>query len=872
MENGSACHTVGRYIRWPADGLRGTLSKSPVTLTFLVLFWFLGILTSSILSGPEDPLFPWVSVSVDTLPDFWPALFFSALWANGLTGYIGGTVLVLLVGLPAERLMGSRRFLAVAAGTQLIGALAGIGFAAAARGIFEDWGRGLSADSFVGPVAVFCGAAAAASAGAGTLWRRRVRLFLYTLLVVLALYSGSLRDVTALAAALAGGLWGPYLFGRRPQWPRDLASSRREARVLVALAVAATAVGPVIAAMNVRAVGPLAVLAYLFTNVETLDPVTLAAICDDPAMQAECRTAKLQQSAGPAGFFLAVLPQVLLLVFADGLRRGRRFAWISALILQGLMTLAAAVRIALFLSGRTGGVYGSPDTVQPLAVVFPMLLPLLIFVLLALTGRRLFAISARTGTYRRMFLTCMAAAVLLAAAWIGGGLLLRTGFTPRATLSALLADLPLRFLPVSEIIALPPQLLPDSVPATILYEGVGVVFWVLVCVLLLRSFLQPAYGRFAEDEARARALLKASGGSTMAWMTLWRGNSYWFSPSGNSYVAYRLGSGVALTVGDPVGPPHELRSSVEGFAAFCADSGLTACFYSVNEPTRKAAAGLGHTELQVAEETILPLGSLAFRGKRFQDVRTAFNRAGKAGIRAEWTTYGTAPLSVQDQINAISEEWVADKKMPEMGFTLGGLDEINDDGVRLLLAVDSDRTVHGVTSWLPVYRDGTVIGWTLDFMRRRGRGFPAAMDFLIASAALSLQDEGFSLLSLSGAPLARSGAASTAVPGTGAGQADGRAASDAADGSGASELNSGTPPALEWVVNRLGSALEPVYGFRSLLAYKAKFQPEYVPLFMTYLDPASLPAIANALTRAYLPHVSVGQTLTMARRIVGSQQ
>ena len=861
MQHGSARQTAGRWLRWPADGLRGTLAKSPVTLGFLVLFWFLGILTSSIVDGPEQPLLPWVSVSVDTLPDYWPALLLSALWANGLAGYISGTLLALAVGLPAERLLGSRRFLAAAVGTQIIGALAGIGFASALKGAFENWGRELSTDSFLGPVALVCGITAAASAGMGTLWRRRVRVVLYTLLVVLALYSGALRDVMSLAAASAGGLWGPYLFGRRPRWPRNLVSSRREARVLIGLLVVATAVGPVIAALNVRAVGPLAVLAYLFTNAETLDPVALANICADPGMQAECRTARLEQSAGPAGFFLAVLPQVLLIVFADGLRRGRRFAWISTLILQGLMTLTAAIRTGYFLSGQTGGVYGVGGSVQPLALILPMLLPLLVFVLLAGSGR-LFSVSAPPGTYRRLFLTCATAGVILAAAWVGGGLLLRGGFTPQAGIPALLADLPLRFLPVSEIISRPPELLPESVPAVILYEGVGVLFWSLTCVLLLRSFLEPAYSRYALDAERARTLLESSGGSTMAWMTLWSGNSYWFSPTGNSYVAYRLGSGVALTVGDPVGPPHELSGSVEGFAAFCADAGVTACFYSVNEATREAAAGLGHTDLQVAEETLLPLGSLAFRGKRFQDVRTAFNRAGKAGIRAEWTTYGTAPLSVLDQINAISEEWVAEKRMPEMGFTLGGIEELDDDGVRLLLAVDQDRTVHGVTSWLPVYRDGEIIGWTLDFMRRRGRGFPAAMDFLIASAALSLQDEGFQLLSLSGAPLARneasSKAASAAENAAGTGAAPGRVAA--------------APPALEWLMDRLGATLEPVYGFRSLLAYKAKFQPEYVPLYMTYVDSASLPAIANALARAYVPHVSVGQTFTLARRIVGNQR
>ena len=57
----------------------------------------------------------------------------------------------------------------------------------------------------------------------------------------------------------------------------------------------------------------------------------------------------------------------------------------------------------------------------------------------------------------------------------------------------------------------------------------------------------------------------------------------------------------------------------------------------------------------------------------------------------------------------------------------------------------------------------------------------------------------------------------------------------------------------------LGTTVEPVYGFRSLLAFKAKFQPRYEPLYIFYPDAAALPAIGNAVTRAYLPAISLGE-------------
>jgi lysylphosphatidylglycerol synthetase-like protein (DUF2156 family) len=57
--------------------------------------------------------------------------------------------------------------------------------------------------------------------------------------------------------------------------------------------------------------------------------------------------------------------------------------------------------------------------------------------------------------------------------------------------------------------------------------------------------------------------------------------------------------------------------------------------------------------------------------------------------------------------------------------------------------------------------------------------------------------------------------------------------------------------------------MEPVYGFRSLLRFKAKFQPEYHPMYMNYPEQAVLPRIGLGISHAYLPHMTVTQTVRM---------
>jgi lysylphosphatidylglycerol synthetase-like protein (DUF2156 family) len=60
---------------------------------------------------------------------------------------------------------------------------------------------------------------------------------------------------------------------------------------------------------------------------------------------------------------------------------------------------------------------------------------------------------------------------------------------------------------------------------------------------------------------------------------------------------------------------------------------------------------------------------------------------------------------------------------------------------------------------------------------------------------------------------------------------------------------------VDRALESLGRVMEPYYGFRSLHAFKAKFQPRHVPLYLAYRDEADLPRIGLALSRAYLPDV-----------------
>lgn len=338
----------------------------------------------------------------------------------------------------------------------------------------------------------------------------------------------------------------------------------------------------------------------------------------------------------------------------------------------------------------------------------------------------------------------------------------------------------------------------------------------------------------SDEETAAR--LQRFGGGTISWMATWAPNRRIAAAGG--LVAYQSYSGVAIMLGDPIVPEGEQAEALGEFARQTQQAGLVPCVFSAGEASDRAKPD-GWRSVVVAEDTIVDLPGLEFKGKRWNAVRTSINRAAREGIEFRMVRLAEEPWSTLAQVRAISEQWTGDKGLPEMRFTLGTVQEALDPHVCVGLAFDAEGNLHGVTSWLPVYgpadADGEprIVGWTLDLMRRRDGGFGPVMEFLIASSAQRFAEEGYEFVSLSGAPLVRP-----------------------------QDLEAGP---VDQVLEQIGGLIEPLYGFKSLHRFKQKFNPRSAPLYLLYRDEGDLPRIGIALTRAYLPDASLRDLLSAVR-------
>ncbi|KTR08715.1 bifunctional lysylphosphatidylglycerol flippase/synthetase MprF [Curtobacterium luteum] len=798
---------------WPRR-VQQTLRRYPVTATLALI-----VLVTSVTAVA-------LRVQHGTQPaSFGPLRVFAA--STGLLAILVTIAgVVVLIG-ASERLMGPWRTIVAFVVTTVVGT--GVG---ALTAFVDSDGRDvghllLGRATAFDPWTAIVGTIVTASAFAGTLWRRRIRANALAVVAALLLYAGHVSDLYAVLAAAAGWVLGELL-RRTPKRTGWLRSSHREIRVLLGTVVLVSAVGPVIALVSRARVGLLAPLAA----VVGAGPVSPVRGCRTDGAAGECLRGLLSfRATDPWTLVLAVAPLLVLLVGGLGLFRGSRFAVWLVVVVDVVTGVAAAVTYGL-VPGRVTALHGLEDQfVVDVSIAASIVVPLATAVVLVLLRRSFTVLPSRRRTVAFVVTVGIAALVLVTVVLVvAASSPARVEDPVRLALAALGPLAPVSFW----------DRLPSLDPALRLVVGLsGPVLWVVVALAAVRptGAVEPdtdADGSRAARE-RARALLLAGGGDTFGWMTTWLGNQYWFAADGRAGVAFRRNGAVAVTVGGPFGWPDARERAMTDFARYCDDNGWTAAFYGVEADVAEHLTRQGWGTLPVAEDADFDPRTWTTTGKKKQDVRTAVNKARREGITATWSSWQDLHASTVRQIEAISEEWVAERELPEMGFTLGGVDEMRDPAVRTLVAQDAEGTVLAVTSWLPSHRDGRVVGWTLDVMRRTEHAPNGVMEFLVASAAEQMRDAGVERLSLSAAPLAQ--------------VSDPEAPTD------------GVQNLLELV----GGVLEPVYGFRSLLRFKQKFGPDLHPLVLAYPDPVALPAIGIAVVRAYLPDLSFRQAVAFAR-------
>ena len=233
----------------------------------------------------------------------------------------------------------------------------------------------------------------------------------------------------------------------------------------------------------------------------------------------------------------------------------------------------------------------------------------------------------------------------------------------------------------------------------------------------------PAVG---EERERAAELVQAHGSDSLAYFALRRDKSYFFSPSGRSFLAYRVVGGTALVAGDPIGDAGERREVMREFVRVSHAKGWRVAVAGAANEALEDYAAIGFKSMYLGDEAVIRPATFSLDGRAIRKVRQSVSRLEKSGYRVEVLSTADADEALRAQVRAVSEEWRGN--WPERGFTMA-MDALflYPDTV-LAVAVAPDGRVGGFLQLVP---SPASEGYSLASMRRRGDTPNGLMEFLI---------------------------------------------------------------------------------------------------------------------------------------------
>jgi len=332
-----------------------------------------------------------------------------------------------------------------------------------------------------------------------------------------------------------------------------------------------------------------------------------------------------------------------------------------------------------------------------------------------------------------------------------------------------------------------------------------------VLVLLLRPVILRR--RQEAPDADVARLVRGHGARSLSAFAAQEDKHHVLVADGRALVAFAVRGRVAFAVGDPLCAGEDLRTAAREFVAHCRRNGWVPCVYEAPEASLAVYRELGLGALKMAEEALVDLPGFSLAGGKRAALRSMVHKVTRMGlVVSRYDRRLGKDAALDEELEEISEEWLAEKRLGEMGFTVSRFSLESLDDVHVFVCRDAAGRVVAFTSWRP-YAGGRAA--VLDLMRKRKDAPSGAMDLLVARSLEELRSLGLAEASLANAPLANVG-----------------------------EPRGG----LEKGVALLFENLNAVYGYKNLFQFKKKFAPRWEGRYLVYPGAPALPSVAVALT------------------------
>jgi len=275
----------------------------------------------------------------------------------------------------------------------------------------------------------------------------------------------------------------------------------------------------------------------------------------------------------------------------------------------------------------------------------------------------------------------------------------------------------------------------------------GVALAAIGALRLLRP--APPSPRLPSREELDRAQLIASQAQrTTGYLALLGDKNLLFHENDNAFLMYGVIGRTWVAMGDPIGSADDQDELAWQFRQLADRHGARAVFYEVSEQTLPIYLDLGLELRKLGEEGRVALETFSLEGSARKDLRQTQSRMQREGCSFEFVpASGVAPLL--DELEAISNAWLSDKKTREKRFSLGFFDR--DYLLRLPVVVA--RKQGQIVAFANVWPSETRYELSIDLMRYNANAPSGVIEYLFTQLMLWGQAQGYQYYSLGMAPL-----------------------------------------------------------------------------------------------------------------------
>jgi phosphatidylglycerol lysyltransferase len=348
----------------------------------------------------------------------------------------------------------------------------------------------------------------------------------------------------------------------------------------------------------------------------------------------------------------------------------------------------------------------------------------------------------------------------------------------------------------------------------------GMISGLIMVLLLLRPVLQRALEP-SFDRAKIDRIIALHGCDPLDEFALLADKRYFLSRDGESFCAYALWRNFAVCLVGPVGPKESWLDATSEFVQFCAVQDWEPVFYCARAELRSIFTQCGMKSFKIGEDARLSVNEFNLKGGKFQNLRTACNKARKEGKVLRWYQPEDGPIDhgLEAQLKILSDAWLHEKQGTEMTFDLGSfnLEQIRRIGAAAIF--NAEGRLEAFATWLP-YNHGK--GRSLDLMRSANDA-KGVMDFLIVETIDHFKGMGVEEVSLGNAPLANV-------------EED-------------PEQYGRTDRAIKFLFENFNR----YYGYKSLFEFKKKYQPVWQGRYLAFRPNTNLLLVGLALVRVHMP-------------------